>query len=263
MSYFFPSTSSTAPTQKVLPSAAAAAAAAPTEAQAATASSGDVTAGCAYAPPALIRRMGRTTRSQRRKSGPTERVWSLQTPISWKLPNLDNAVYKVNDRFLVNTLLSNIITNVYSAYNFVVNSMGNISALQTLFDQYRIVGVEVMICPQVNFIAAGTTATAGMLHSVVDYDDGTVLTSEQAALDYQNCLSSSFSDGHYRKFIPHAALAAYSGAFTSYNNVVSPWIDAAYPSVNHFGVKTVVTTASTASTALVYATLFTEWRNVR
>jgi len=219
--------------------------------------------GFSVAPATLIKAMGRKSRSQRQPKNVEEKVWSLATPLSWKLPKSDNKTYKINDRFLANTLLSNIATNVYTAYNFTVNQMGNITALQSLFDQYRITGVEVMFMPQVNMVAAAATATAGMLHTVVDYDDGTVLTSEQAALDYQNCLSSSFSDGHFRKFVPHAALAAYSGAFTSYNNVVSPWIDAAYPSVNHFGVKAVVTTASVATTQNVYVTIFTEWRNVR
>jgi hypothetical protein len=125
--------------------------------------------------------------------------------------------------------------------------MGNISALQALFDQYRIVGVEVLIVPQSNFVAAAATATAGMMHSVVDYDDATPLANEQNALDYQNCLTSSASDGHFRKFVPHAAVAAYSGAFTSFTNVESPWIDAAYPSVQHYGLKVVNTTASVAT----------------
>jgi len=207
--------------------------------------------------------MGRRSRSTRMKKGKDERVWSLSTPISFKLPNMDNAVYKINDRYLSGSITVSAVTNIYSAWSSVVNSMGNISALQSLFDQYRIVRVQHMLCPQTNFVAAGAGNTAGMLHTVLDFDDSTVLTSEQAALDYQNCLSSSCSDGHFRDYVPHAALAAYSGAFTSYNNVISPWIDAAYPSVTHFGMKVVTTTASTSTPILVYTNIFTEWRNVR
>jgi len=215
------------------------------------------------APPALVRAAGRKTRSMKRALGVAERVWSLAVPLSWKLPASDNKVYRINDRYPVTTITTSTSNAVFTAAQFQVSGMGNVSACQSLFDQYRIVRVEVLIVPQANFVAAGSTATAGMMHSVIDYDDATPLASEQNALDYQNCLSSSASDGHFRSFVPHAALAAYAGAFTSYNNVESPWIDAAYPGVQHYGLKVVNTTASVATELLVYATLFTEWRNVR
>lgn len=220
-------------------------------------------AGRSTAPPSLVRASGRKTRSMKRARGVQERVWSLATPLSWKLPNTDNRVFRINDRYPVTTITTSTSNAVFTACQFQVSGMGNISALQALFDQYRIVGVEVLIVPQSNFVAAAATATAGMMHSVVDYDDATPLANEQNALDYQNCLSSSASDGHFRKFIPHAALAAYAGAFNAYNNVESPWIDAAYPAVQHYGLKVVNTTASVATELLIYATLFTEWRNVR
>jgi len=219
--------------------------------------------GRSTAPPSLVRASGRKTRSMKRAKGSQDRVWSLATPISWKLPSTDNRVFRINDRYPVTTITTSTSSVVFTACQFQVSGMGNISALQGLFDQYRIVGVEVLIVPQSNFIAAAATATAGMMHSVVDYDDATPLANEQNALDYQNCLTSSASDGHFRKFVPHAAVAAYSGAFTSFTNVESPWIDAAYPSVQHYGLKVVNTTASVATELLIYATLFTEWRNVR
>jgi hypothetical protein len=219
--------------------------------------------GCSAASPAVVLAMGRKSRSQKTGRGPQDRVFSLSTPISWKLPRTDNQSYKFNDRFLVATLTSQVASNTYAAYLFSVNSMGNIAALQGIFDQYRILKIHVMTFPETNLVAAGATATAGMLHTVIDYDDGTVLASEQAALDYQNVLSSSFSDGHSRVFKPHAALAAYQGTFAGYCNVASPWIDAAYPSVQHFGLKVVVTAATVATNQQIYCTLFTEWRNVR
>jgi len=219
--------------------------------------------GSTYAPAAVSRAMGKKTRSMKRSKGAGEIIWSLAKPVSFKLPSNDNRVFKVNDRYTISAITSSTSTTVAGCINMVINSIGNITPLQQIFDQYRITKIEVLFIPQANYIAAAATATPGMFHTVVDYDDSTNLASEQAALDYENVLTGSFSDGQRRSFVPHAAIAAYQGTFTGYANVASPWIDAAYPSVNHFGVKYWVTQASTASLMDVYITLFCEWRNVR
>jgi len=211
----------------------------------------------------LLRSMGRRTRSQKAARSGRERVWSIQTPISWKLPATDNSVFKFNDRYAVTTITTSTVMNVYGSSYFYIGATGNATALTSLFDQYRITRVEVMFVPQSALVSAGATATSGMLHTVVDYDDASNLTSEQAALSYQNCLSSSAADGHFRDFQPHCAVATYQGALTAFSNVKSPWIDASFPNVQHYGVKWVGTIASTATEVQVYATLFTEWRNVR
>jgi len=46
------------------------------------------------------------------------------------------------------------------------------------------------------------------------------------------------------------AVAAYSGAFTSYSNLVGGWIDSASPAVQHYGIKlaTPIATGSIAYT---------------
>jgi len=204
----------------------------------------------------------RPTRSMRLALGETERVFSIATPISWRLPHVDNKVFRMNDRYLAATVTTSAVTNVYTALYFTVAGIGNITPLATLFDQYRIKKIEVLLLPACNAVS-GAGAGTGVMHTVIDYDDATALTSEQAALSYENCLSSSSSDGHRREFVPHAAMAAYSGAFNSYANVASPWIDAVSTGVQHYGLKIVNTVATQASEINVYATLFTEWRNVR
>jgi len=216
-----------------------------------------------YAPPALVRSMGRLTRSQKRGKNKSDTVFSLQIPVNWLTPKVDNAIYKVNDRYLLASWNSSVLTNIYFGFNFQVSAMGQITALQSLFDQYRIVKVEAMVYPETNLVAAGSGNTPGVLHSVIDYDDNTPLTTEQQALDYQNCMTSMACDGHHRSWKPHCAIAAYQGALTAFANVESPWIDAAYPNVQHYGLKTVNTIASVASPYVVYVTLYTEWRNLR
>jgi len=114
-------------------------------------------------------------------------------------------------------------------------------------------------------ISATTAASqnVGLFASVIDYDDAASPSSVQALLDYQNVVYASGTVGHYRRFKPHVAVAAYTGAFTGYSNVTSPWIDAASTTVAHYGVKTGWTVTDTAYSMDILVRLRTSWRNVR
>lgn len=118
------------------------------------------------------------------------------------------------------------------------------STFTAMFDQYRIDAIEVWITPQ---ISADISMATGFLCSVIDLDDDTNLTSVAAAQEYSSCVTTPAKTGHYRHFIPHVAMAAYSGAFTSFANVASPWIDAGSPSVVHYGVKVACNTSLAAT----------------
>lgn len=105
--------------------------------------------------------------------------------------------------------------------------------------------IEFWLMPQVTVAAASTFS--GQLHSVVDIDDTTNLTSLAQFGDYTNCVTTEATQGHYRHFTPHIAMAAYgTGAFTSFANVKHEWIDVQYPTVAHYGVKYGVSVTSTA-----------------
>jgi len=207
---------------------------------------------------------GRKSKSQRTLKGRFDRTWSSQTPLTFAVPRgIDNRPYPVCDTYALSSYPASSSSGAtFTAVNFTVNSFGNLSALQALFDQYRIVMIEYWTIPRVT--QSGTSGSnLGDLVTVIDYDDSTVLTSFQSALDYQNSIMSNGADGHYRRFKPHAAVAAYSGAFTSYANVESPWIDAASPAVQHYGIKTAWTITDATYYQDAFARVHTEWRNVR
>jgi hypothetical protein len=116
-------------------------------------------------------------------------------------------------------------------------------SLIAVFDQYRIVDVEMWLTPQTS---ADVSARQGLLYSVLDYDDSTALASTAAYTDYDTCVISPQSNGHYRHFAPHVANALYApSTFTSFGNVVSPWIDTSSYSVAHYGVKFAATASTT------------------
>jgi len=110
------------------------------------------------------------------------------------------------------------------------------SSFAAVFDQYKIKTIEIWATPR----GLGTSSTylnSGRMYSVTDYDDANIPSNTAQMLQYQNVIAAPFGMGHYRKWTPHMALAAYSGAFTSYANVTAGWIDVASPSVQHFGFK--------------------------
>jgi len=142
------------------------------------------------------------------------------------------------------TVTSSIVSGVpsYFGNTFVLSAFSGGSSLTTVFDQYRIDQLEVWIETTVpNNVNAFPT-----LISAVDLDDANTPTSVGQVSDHLGALQTNGPAGHYHKWKPHVALAAYSGAFTSYCNTPSQWIDSASPNVQHYGLKYALVSNSTA-----------------
>lgn len=172
-------------------------------------------------------------------------------------------IYRMSQFVSQGTITSNVAVAVFAGFSFAASAIDQISSLTAVFDQYRIDEIEAWLWPRITG-GTGTTVDVGMFASAVDYDDATALTGFNQALDYQNVLVSDGRQGHYHRFKPHCALAAYSGAFTSFSNVASPWIDAASTGVQHYGLKTAWTACdSTGYTYSLQTRLHMSFRNVR
>jgi len=175
----------------------------------------------------------------------------------------NNKEYRILDTYEVLAYLtaSNAVATFVATY-FTGSSLGQFSSLAAVFDQYKIEMIEVWLTPRMS-AANGIALNFGQLHSVIDYDDATALTTIASALDYENCVFSSGDAGHYRRFVPHVAYATYSGAFNSYGNVAAPWIDAASSTVQHYGLKTAWTVCDSAYIYDAQFRLHMVWRNAR
>lgn len=162
---------------------------------------------------------------------------------------------------VVNTafITSSVALNTYNVKQFQFNDIDQYSSLALVFDQYRIAAIEVYLTESG---ANANLSNDGKLTSVIDFDDVTVLTGTQA-YDYSNAVTTSGASGHYRHFIPHVAVAAYSGAFTSFANQPAPWIDTSSPGVAHYGLKTMITPTSTVKTIDLVYRLHVQLRSVR
>jgi len=180
-----------------------------------------------------------------RRNTPSRRVRSHKSDVAWSTVS---SVVPYVDRYLPvttvhthckwtfsNTFLTTSTTlNAYGAKYFTLDQVSDYTSLVAVYDQYRIREVEVWLQP--NY---GTNNEhSGSVVSVIDYDDATVPSVFTDLYEYQNAIFSPMTYGHYRRFTPRIAVAAYqTGGFTGYSNQSSTWIDCAYPAVQHLASK--------------------------
>jgi hypothetical protein len=206
----------------------------------------------------------KSSRRSKGRSGKDDGTpFSMETPFFPKLGSSMNQVYRFTQMMSIAVNTSSTTLAVFYAQAFLASYIDQISSLTAVFDQYRIDEIEVWIIPRIGVNNSSNTEDHGLFASVIDYDDYNSLTGFNQALDYTNVLVTNGKDGHYRRFKPHVAVAAYSGAFTSFLNEESPWIDAASTGVQHFGLKTAWTATDSVYNQSIQALYHMSWRNVR
>jgi len=229
-----------------------------------------------YALPALITKstaMGTGSRPRNKARKQKSTVLLSQDGTTWglfsqsfphtKIARVNNKVYNIQQQVDGGVVTSvSTSTPVYLGLNFAISQLDQVTQLAAVFDQYRINQIEVWINIAGQGLAgSGTTCKWA---SAVDYDDSNAPTTYGQVLDYQNAVQTLYDVGHYRVFTPHIAVAAYSGAFTSYANETAPWIDFTSQSVQHFGLKCAFETATGSNNAVVAQYRFhVSFRNVR
>jgi hypothetical protein len=134
----------------------------------------------------------------------------------------------------------------FGSLNFTLNGMANSTIYTSCFDQYKFDEVEVWIEPTQS--QASVPTNIGMLVTTIDLDDTSTPTSFGVVESSQSAIVTGAYAGHYHKFVPHMAVAVYSGAFTSFANEIADWIDCASPSVQHYGIKAALADTTSVST---------------
>lgn len=172
-------------------------------------------------------------------------------------------VIRVNQSADFTAILSSSVTlETFFARSFQLSDLDQVSSLTAVFDQYRIDMIEFWLVPR-SIDSTSNTSSHGLLTTVIDYDDATALTTTGQANDFNNALTSSGLNGHYRKFKPHIALAAYTGVFTSFANADAGWIDAASTGVQHYGIKGALTVTDAVYVYDAFARYHLSFRNLR
>jgi len=144
-------------------------------------------------------------------------------------------------------LATSLTTSQFAALAFTLQN--NVPDYANMaFDQYRILMVECDILPSASQnLAAAATLTSGTYASCIDYDDSNALTTVQQCLNYDNAIMHRSYERSTRTFVPRAAVAAYSGAFTSYANVAGLWYDKSSSNVTYYGLKLAAPSSSTST----------------
>ncbi len=144
---------------------------------------------------------------------------------------------------MVSVITPATAVNTYGVVTWALNQLPGYTDFTTLFDLYKITSVDVQffMSPISNHVVQTSTAGANtcipMLYTVLDYDDSTPLASIDEALECETCLVHRADEIPVRHVAPRMAVAAYSGAFTSYTNLGQQWIDCNSPGVIHYGLK--------------------------
>lgn len=132
-------------------------------------------------------------------------------------------------------LVASSTVEVDQSYQFVLSSLPGYTDFTDLYDEYRIDKAKITWYPdtQQSLENAGIGNTTAF--TALDFDDAsTVLLA--SLQQYESCQHHNALHPFSRTVVPRFAVAAYSGAFSSYKNT-SGWIDVASPSVIHYGIK--------------------------
>ncbi len=151
-------------------------------------------------------------------------------------------------------------TSQYASFAmaFTLSDLPGYTEFTSLFDEYRINRVDLHLIPgSTTSLTPDTTAGAirGFLHTAYDPDDINAPTASTAGIaalqQYETYRADNLFSYGMRPWAvePRVALAAYSGAFTSYANEPAKWIDAGSPAVQHYGLKGVLEISNPESSA--------------
>lgn len=152
---------------------------------------------------------------------------------------------------------------------FRLGDLPVVSDYTNLFDQYRILKVEVIYVLSTHILAS--QARYPRLTFAVDYSDASNPGSENDILSYQNCETFQFGQVKHtfkRVFRPRAAMAAFEGAFTGYGMApADTWFDCNDSNIEHYGTKEWInnynTTAATGAVINVYHRYHLQFKNAR
>lgn len=144
---------------------------------------------------------------------------------------------------------SSVVDNT-GAFTFTLNDVPQVTSFQALFDQYRIAEIQVTFRPMYTGTSIAVTVSniIPQIYTAVDFDSATT-TSIAAIREYSTCKTHELEDFAIR-FKPGIAMAAYSGAFTSFANMTNQWLDLASPAIQHYGLLYGIEAGNSGQTAL-------------
>lgn len=157
------------------------------------------------------------------------RISSLETSLT--------KVRRVKLMYGAANFTASLTLDSFSSLGFSLANFSGYTDFTTAFDQYRLILLEANFIPQYNVNNPVLINGFGRLFTVIDLDDNVIPTTIAQLLEFGTCKVTSGYRGVTRTWVPHTAVAAYSGVFTSFANKVGDWIDVASTGVQYYGLK--------------------------
>lgn len=179
----------------------------------------------------------------------------------------DNQVHNVVQTIKIGSVLSSSNTlPTFAGVYFTANAhVTQFSQWAQVFDQYKFVELEAWLEPDFSNLNTATNTGLSKFYTVVDFDDANTPVAITDLMSYSNVIVSQAQNGHYRKWKPHVAVAAYQSTFTGYKNEPAGWIDCASGDVQHYGIKLAMDALASTLAMNVVCTLrvWVQFKNVR
>lgn len=199
------------------------------------------------------------------KSNKTKKQ-SQFTPLSdiKLLSNFNNVRLEVWKNVDKGQIATSTTVATLGSYDFKLSELYEVSSYTSVFDQYRIVSVELIIIP-VNQKPLATTSnvSAPCLFMAYDLDDSGTPASINIIYNYENMLTLECGHSKIVRFKPAISLAAYSTAFDSNATKQDQWIDCANTGVTHYGFKYAANANATIAVWQVVAKYCLQFKNIR
>lgn len=127
------------------------------------------------------------------------------------------------------------------AYNIQLDQLAQFADYVALFDQYRFTKITAHVMPRVNthnltVQSSAATTTLAPIAVTFDPDDSTTPASSTDVLKYPTCKVYPGYECFEYSWKPHAAIAAYGGAFTQFADF-DGWCDCASDDVEWYAFK--------------------------
>lgn len=214
------------------------------------------------------RKMGRKKRTYRLK---LKRYGEVTRLLPRSIANRVHQFMQVVDK---GTISAPSLTGVTETnYLFTLNDLDQVATFTSLFDAYRIDRVQIDFIPLANMFNSasgiGTTPTVvSYLYTAIDHDDAGNLTNVSALRQYESCRYAISYKKVSRIVRPKAAQATFNTSISTFAYSEPKgglWIDCAYPGVQHYGVRSMIT-ATTGANDVRYNVICKYWlsfKNVR